>query len=208
MSDRIGKDRGPSEATPSPGGDGPARKPIESMRIRPAYIEDLDVLHGIVRNATRRLDAQGIPQWDEIYPNREILEKDIERQEMCVIEVEGQVAGLIVINEDQPAEYAAVEWACAGRALVVHRLTIAPVHQRCGLASLLMDFAEDTAANEGYNCLRLDAFTLNPAACTLYENRGYRKAGAVCFRKGEFHCYEKATRKERHTQPDRTGRCS
>jgi ribosomal protein S18 acetylase RimI-like enzyme len=170
------------------------------MRIRPAYIEELDVLHGIVRDATRHMDEQGIPQWDEMYPNKAILLKDIERQEMHVIEPDGQVAGFIVINEDQSPEYAAVEWTYPGRTLVVHRLTIAPTYQRRGLATRLMDFAEETAAIQGYSCIRLDAFKHNPAAFTLYENRGYRKAGLVRFRKGEFFCYERAINSERVTE--------
>ncbi len=170
------------------------------MRIRPAYIEEVDVLHSIVRDATRHMDEQGIPQWDEIYPDKAILTKNIERQEMHVIEPDGRVAGIIVINEEQPPEYAVVEWAYPGRALVVHRLTIAPTYRRRGLTTRLMDFAEETAAIQGYNCIRLDAFTRNPAAFTLYENRGYRKAGVVRSRKGEFYCYEKAIDGEKVTE--------
>jgi ribosomal protein S18 acetylase RimI-like enzyme len=162
------------------------------MRIRLAHRKELEVLNSIVKDATKSMDEQGIPQWDEIYPNREILSKDIERQEMHVIEAGGRVAGLIVMNEDQSPEYAAVEWMYPGRPLVVHRLTIHPGYQRIGLATRLMDFAEETAAIKRHACIRLDAFTRNPAAFTLYENRGYRKAGVVHFRKGEFFCYEKA----------------
>jgi ribosomal protein S18 acetylase RimI-like enzyme len=161
------------------------------MRIRLACQEELEALHGIVRDATRHMDEQGILQWDEIYPNKEILSKDVEKQEMHIIELEGRVAGFIVINEDQSPEYAATNWEYPGRALVVHRLTIDPVCQRRGLAKRLMGFAEEAAAVKGYNCIRLDAFTRNPAAFTLYENRGYRRAGKVHFRKGQFYCYEK-----------------
>jgi ribosomal protein S18 acetylase RimI-like enzyme len=164
----------------------------ELVRIRKANMRELDVLHNVVRDATRHMDEQEIPQWDEIYPSREILEKDIEREEIYVIEVDGRVAGLIVMNEDQSPEYVAMAWAFAGRALVIHRLTIAPAHQRRGLASRLMDFAEEFATTQGYDCIRLDAFTRNPAAFNLYESRGYRNAGIVRFRKGEFFCYEKA----------------
>ena len=35
------------------------------MSIRSAYIEEMDVLHGIVRDAVRHMDELGIPQWDE-----------------------------------------------------------------------------------------------------------------------------------------------
>jgi ribosomal protein S18 acetylase RimI-like enzyme len=167
------------------------------MMIRLAHPGELEVLYSIVRDATRHMDEQGIPQWDEIYPNREILSKDLERQEVCVIEVGDHVAGFIVMNENQSLEYAPVKWTYPGQALVIHRLTIHPFYQCNGLAKCLMDFAEETAAAKGYDCIRLDAFTSNAAALKLYENRGYRKAGVVHFRKGQFYCYEKAMKAER-----------
>lgn len=149
------------------------------------------MVHGIVKEATRRMDEQGIPQWDEVYPDRETLARDIEKREMYVIEMDARVAGFIVMNEEQPPEYGAVEWTYPGRAVAIHRLTIDPDVQRRGLATRLMDFAEETAADKGCDCIRLDAFTRNPAALALYETRGYGKVGVVRFRKGEFFCYEK-----------------
>ena len=161
------------------------------ITIRLARIEELEIVYSLVQEAIRHMDYQGIPQWDDIYPSKAILTADIKNRQMHLIEVEGRVAGLIVINEDQSAEYAGVGWKHSGRALVVHRLTIHPDYQRHKLASYLMDFAEEMAATENYDCIRLDAFTRNPAAFTLYESRGYRKAGIVRFRKGDFFCYEK-----------------
>ena len=166
------------------------------MRIRPACPGELETLHGIVQDATRHMDEQGILQWDEVYPNKDILSKDVDRSELYVIEVEGQVAGIVVLNEEQSPEYEAVQWMYPGRALVIHRLTIHPARQGKGMATRLMDFAEETAVIKGYHCIRLDAFTRNPAAFRLYEKRGYRRAGIVHFRKGEFFCYEKAIGRE------------
>lgn len=54
-----------------------------------------------------------------------------------------------------------------------------------------MEFAEEKAEREGYQAIRLDAFTGNPPALALYDHRGYRKAGTVLFRKGWFFCFEK-----------------
>jgi ribosomal protein S18 acetylase RimI-like enzyme len=163
----------------------------EMTTIRLARLEELETVYSLVQEAIRHMDKQGIPQWDDIYPSKAILNADIENRQMHLIEVEGRVAGLIVINEDQSPEYAGVAWEYGGRVLVVHRLTIHPDYQRHRLASYLMDFAEETAAAENYDCIRLDAFTPNPAAFNLYENRGYRRAGIVRFRKGDFFVYEK-----------------
>ena len=81
-----------------------------------------------------------------------------------------------------------MDWNYPGRALVIHRLTIDPAFHRRGLAGRLMDFAEEFALTQRYDCIRLDAFTRNPAAFGLYDRRGYRKAGVVRFRKGDFFC--------------------
>jgi GNAT superfamily N-acetyltransferase len=162
--------------------------------IRIALKDDIEKVLTIVRDATQYMDTQGIPQWDEIYPSRAVLQKDIENQHLYVIENEGEVAGLTTLNEEESPEYRDVKWIFHGRILVVHRLTIAPKRQGGKLASQLMDFAEQEAAFKGYNAIRLDAFTQNPVAINLYEHRGYRNAGTVRFRKGLFFCYEKAIR--------------
>jgi ribosomal protein S18 acetylase RimI-like enzyme len=161
------------------------------VNIRQAVIEDLQPVCRIVKDATRSMDEQGIPQWDDIYPSEDILRDDIKMEQMRVIEIGGRTAGLIVINEEESPEYGDVAWRYSGKVMVVHRLTIDPSCQRGGLATRLMDFAEGIAAAEGYGCIRLDAFIQNPAAMALYEKRGYRKAGSVRFRKGQFFCYEK-----------------
>lgn len=170
------------------------------MKIELARLAELDELHGIIRAATRHMDEQGIPQWDEVYPSRAILKDDIEKQQMFVLGARRQKNGMMVLNEEQAPEYAEVDWKYSGRALVIHRLTIAPAFQRQRLATRLVDFAEEFALTEGYDCIHLDAFTRNPAAFGLYERRGYRKAGVVRFRKGEFFCYEKKVEGERPTK--------
>ena len=58
---------------------------------------------------------------------------------MYVLEAGTQKVGMMVLNEEQSPEYAEVDWKYSGRALVIHRLTIAPAFQRRGLATRLMD---------------------------------------------------------------------
>jgi len=159
--------------------------------VRLARQEELDVVFDLVRAATRAMEALGIAQWDEIYPDKDILRQDLVHCELHVAEAAGSIVGIVAINEVQSPEYGEVIWRFSGRVLVVHRLTVHPASQRQGIAARLMSFVEEFAVVNGYETIRLDAFTHNPAACNLYERRGYRKAGTVRFRKGEFFCYEK-----------------
>jgi len=159
--------------------------------IRSAKMNDLNAVLRIVRNAVQHMDDQGISQWDHLYPDRAILQADIEKSQMHVIVDEDSVMGFITLNEEESPEYNEISWAYHGRVLVVHRLTVHPEHQGRKLASQLMSFAEQIAAQKGYKAIRLDAFIHNPAAISLYEKRDYRNAGTVHFRKGPFYCYEK-----------------
>jgi ribosomal protein S18 acetylase RimI-like enzyme len=159
--------------------------------IRPARIEELPGLIDLVKAAVRHMESQGIYQWDDNYPNTAILQADIEKRHLHVIEVNGQIAGMISINEEQSPEYQTVPWQYAGKALVIHRLTITPAFQRQKLATNLMDFAEKAAENQRYDTIRLDVFTENPSAIKLYKHLGYEEAGTVRFRKGLFFCFEK-----------------
>ncbi len=163
----------------------------ETISIRPARPDEIDVLMEMVRAVVRQLEADGIHQWDDVYPDRVVLRDDVERRDLSVIAVDGAIAGMIVLNEDQPPEYGELSWRGSGRVLVIHRLIIHPDRQRRRLAVRLIEFAEASAAARGYDSIRLDAFTANPAAVALYERSGYRKAGTVKLRKGPFFCFEK-----------------
>ncbi len=166
------------------------------MRNRPANIDDLPMLMGLIHACMRHMDEHGIDQWDNIYPTKLMIRKDIESKSLHVIEDGGKVCGMIAISEDQPAEYGQINWNYDGKILVVHRLAIDPAYQRKKLATRLMSFVEDTARIEGYDAVRLDAFPQNPGAVALYAKLNYRNAGTVTFRKGAFFCFEKLIRNQ------------
>ena len=137
----------------------------------------------------------GIDQWDTIYPSRDTFSADIGTRTLYLASVDppGELAGVVVINDYQNPEYAAVPWTIDSvRIGVVHRLMVATAYQGRGVARALMAFAEARSRELGYDVIRLDAFTRNPRALRLYVGLGYRDAGAVTFRKGVFRCFEKA----------------
>jgi ribosomal protein S18 acetylase RimI-like enzyme len=136
---------------------------------------------------------EGIEQWDDVYPDEATLRADVQARTMHLATREGLgLIGAFVLNDYQNPEYAQVPWTITSqRVAVVHRLMVAPRHQRQGFAHQLMRLAEKHAGDAGYDAVRLDAFSENPRALRLYRELGYRDAGSVMFRKGLFHCFEK-----------------
>jgi ribosomal protein S18 acetylase RimI-like enzyme len=135
----------------------------------------------------------GIDQWDDIYPNEEVVMKDMNDLSLYVLEENNVYIGAVSLNREQDAAYQQVNWQGGEPALVVHRLCVHPNYQGTGLGSRLMDFAEAHAKRNAYASIRLDAYTGNPIAFRMYERRGYRKAGQVYFprRTLPFFCFEK-----------------
>lgn len=166
---------------------------MQSVQIIRAATHDADGAMAVVRTCVADMLAKGIEQWDEVYPDRSTIERDIAEETLYLAMQAGGCRGIIALDERQSNEYRAVRWESAGgKMLVVHRLAIDPAAQGQGIASRLMDFAEEHGRRNGYAGIRLDAFAGNPRALRLYNRRGYRMAGAVTFRKGLFHCFEKS----------------
>ena len=161
-----------------------------SVHIRQADASDLSVITALIRSCVIHMERHGIHQWDEVYPDRTTIANDIERRELYILEHDGSVAGVVTLNEQQESEYRKVRWQFSGKAMVVHSLAVAPAFQGQGCGRELMRFAHGYARGQNYTTIRLDAFSSNPRAVALYERLGYRRAGSVRFRKGEFYCFE------------------
>lgn len=150
-----------------------------------------DVMN-IIQEASEHMEANNIPQWDSIYPDRMTFENDIIENTLFGIFVENVLAGVMVLNCFQDKEYQDIKWKLNdNRPLVVHRLCISPKFQGRGLSKYLMHFAEEYARKNDFISIRLDAFKLNPVSVGLYRKLGYNERGSVNFRKGEFFVFEK-----------------
>lgn len=160
--------------------------------IEPLHIHHLDAVMLLVEGVIKRMKELGIEQWDEVYPARDIIEKDLTKQQAYGYWDNEKLSAYTVLNEEYDQEYSTINWMVNGKALIIHRLMIDAASQGKGIGKKLVDFAEVYASIHGYHSIRLDAFSKNPAALHLYERKNYIKRGEVMFRKGIFYCYEKS----------------
>lgn len=162
------------------------------MEFRGATLSDLPELMALFRAATRQMDAQGILQWDEIYPDEATIRADIVRGQMRVGTRSGKIAVAFMLELCKEGEYEPADWRYREPDFaVLHRLCVHPDFQGQGVAKAAMDFLEGAMLSRGIRTIRLDAFSQNPSALHLYESRGYVKAGEIRYRKGLFYLYEK-----------------
>lgn len=164
------------------------------MNIRLATLEDIEPIMDLVREIVPVMRASGNFQWDDVYPNAGVFEKDVALKQLWVAEIEGEIGGFSAITTDQEPEYASVGWDINEPAIVTHRLAVSIHHRRQGIAEALLKQAEIVALERGITKLRIDTNSNNKATRLLFPKLGYEYAGEISlsFRPNlRFYCYEK-----------------
>ena len=164
------------------------------LTTRRAALADVPTILDLVRRVVPLMQASGNFQWSADYPNAAVFTADIARNHLWVAELDGAIAGVAALTQDQDEEYAQADWDVAEPALVTHRLAVDPAAQGKGVALALMAEAERQAVAQGLRVLRVDTNSENAATQRLFPKLGYRFAGEItlAFRPGlRFFCYEK-----------------
>lgn len=158
--------------------------------VEKANKTDLETVFSIYQQAKLDLEAQGIYQWTENYPARAIIESDIREGLLYLLKKSGKILGAINLSEIQEQAYQSIAWEFdATKVFVIHRLVVDPRHQGKGYASILMNFAENIAAGQGYTSMRLDAYSVNKKVLAFYKKRDYHIRGELYFPEREFPFY-------------------
>lgn len=155
------------------------------MTIRQARREDAPRIMEIYHACTKRLLQQGIDQWSDEYPSREILLQDIRENHTFIAadDKSGEILGVVVLEEAQELEdHQHVKWRGSNdSALFLSRLAVNPDSQNSGIGSLLIEFAEYHAIAYGFGSIRLDADKKQELLYHMYKNRGFHIQGSVWY---------------------------
>jgi ribosomal protein S18 acetylase RimI-like enzyme len=162
------------------------------MEIQLAKTDDLDSIVKIFKSAIENMIKNDILQWDELYPNEDILTDDIRKNQMYKIVFDNDIVSAFVLNKEHDEEYANGTWEYDENSfMVLHRLCVNTEYQNKGFGTRTMKCIEEHLKNTGIESIRLDTFSKNQAALKLYEKLGYKKTGEANWRKGLFYLLEK-----------------
>jgi ribosomal protein S18 acetylase RimI-like enzyme len=164
------------------------------MIIRKAEISDLENIMLMYKSCVAGMVENGIDQWDETYPNTEIISEDLNVGTYYVSEMDGTIIAGINIDQNQDNTYLAIDWEDISNSfLVVHRLGVKEEFWNDGIGKSLMLFTENLVTEKGLNSIRLDTYSGNPKAMEFYRRLGYRELGVINLKpnKNEYYCFEK-----------------
>jgi GNAT superfamily N-acetyltransferase len=158
-----------------------------------AKTENLPQIWDILQKAIARRKADGSKQWQDGYPNPEVVKNDIEKGIGYVLTQNQEIIGYCaVLINDEPA-YSGIEgkWLSDNDFVVVHRIAIAETHLGKGLSKIMMSFIEELAVKNNIYSVKADTNFDNYAMMKSFENAGYVYCGEVYFRGSARKAFEK-----------------
>jgi ribosomal protein S18 acetylase RimI-like enzyme len=118
--------------------------------------------------------------WDPNEVDAEKLLKYVKPDDFYVVLVDGQPAGMAVIQPNQTLQ----DWSSIDestpppKAIYVDYVAVEREFAGRGLVKVLMGKAEDIARQSGAAVIRLDTNGNEPKLCELYEGLGFQRVGA------------------------------
>lgn len=164
------------------------------MIIRKANKTDLDNIMKMYKSCIKGMLENGIDQWDDAYPNTEIISQDLNVGTYYVAEMDETIIGGINIDNNQDDTYLHLDWEDKSDSfLVVHRLGVKEEFWNKKIGKNMMLFSEKLVIEKGLKSIRLDTYSGNPKAMEFYRRLGYSELGTIDLKpdKDKYYCFEK-----------------
>jgi RimJ/RimL family protein N-acetyltransferase len=161
--------------------------------FRKAKISEIPPIWDILQLAIQRRKEEGSDQWQDGYPNPEVVQKDIEKGEGFVLTDGETIVGYSAVLINDEPQYAKIEgkWLTNDDFVVFHRVAISETYLGNGCAQKMIGFIENFARNNNIYSVKADTNFDNVGMIKVFEKLGYRFCGEVYFRGGQRKAYEK-----------------
>lgn len=140
--------------------------------------KDIEQIVKILNDAKKRMKEDGLEQWSDQqggYPNLETIKNDVKVGQIYKYQTAGDIAAIIVINDDFYDSYPLTPNPETSRA--IHRVAVSNDYLGQGIGKKLYKSAEAKIKDMGYNTVIVDTYTKNQKMCGLIKACGYTNVG-------------------------------
>ena len=164
-----------------------------NYQFRKAILTEIPAIWEILKEAIQRRKEEGSNQWQDGYPNPEVIQKDIENGQGFVLTDQETIVGYtaVLINDEPEYEKIIGKWQTHADFVVYHRVAIAPNYLGKGLAKKMLTCIEEFAIENNIYSVKADTNFDNKPMLALFEKLGYKYCGEVYFRGSARRAYEK-----------------
>ena len=166
----------------------------ELRRLRHAVAEEQDTIWTILQQAIQKRKEEASEQWQDGYPNPEVIANDIEKNYAYVcVDEDDVILGYVALIFDIEPAYDNIEghWLTERPYAGIHRLAVNQEPYVKGIATWMMKAVEPICKELGYYSIKVDTNFDNIGMLRVFEKLDYVYCGEVYFRGAARKAFEK-----------------
>ena len=164
-----------------------------NYHFRKAATSDIPEIWAILQQAIIRRKMDGSNQWQDGYPNPDVVKNDIENEYGYVLTEGKNIIGYCAVIVNYEPEYLKIEgkWLTNSDFVVIHRLALSENYLGKNLSKTMIEFVEDFAKSKDIYSIKVDTNHDNIPMLKIFEKSGFSFCGIVHFRGSPRRAYEK-----------------
>lgn len=157
------------------------------MEFKKSVKKDIPRIMEIISQAQEYFKNQGIDQWQNNYPNEDVINNDIENEDSYVMIKDGEIVATTVISFEKEKPYDHIrdgKWLTNGDYGVIHRVAVDNKYKGLGLSHQIIKYTEEVCKDNGIQSIKVDTHEDNITMQSLLKKNGFEYCGIIYLEDG------------------------
>lgn len=157
------------------------------MEFRKSVKSDIPKIMSIIKQAQAYFKDQNIDQWQNGYPNEEVINNDIKNEESYVMIKDNEILATTVISFQKESSYKNIidgKWLTNGDYGVIHRVVVDNTYKGLGLSHKIIKYTEKLCLEKGVHSIKVDTHEQNIPMQILLKKNGFEYCGIIYLEDG------------------------
>ncbi|BFK82118.1 GNAT family N-acetyltransferase [Clostridium baratii] len=152
------------------------------MKLRKSVNEDINNIMQIIDEAKEALKEQGIDQWQNGYPNADVIRNDILNNDSYVFIKNNEIVATSVVSFAGEKTYDKIydgSWISNDEFAVIHRIAISNKYKGTGIASEIIKMIENICLDKNVHSIKVDTHEFNMPMQKLLKKNDFKYCGVI-----------------------------
>jgi uncharacterized protein YqgV (UPF0045/DUF77 family) len=152
------------------------------MEFRKTVEADIDSIMKIIKQAQDYFKEKGINQWQNNYPNVEVISNDVAEKNSYVLVQNNDIVATAVVSFNGERTYESIyegKWISNKEYAVVHRIAVNNNHKGLGLLSKIIKNVEEVCIEKGVSSIKVDTHEQNLSMQKLLRKNKFEHCGII-----------------------------
>lgn len=152
------------------------------MIFRKTTTEDINKVIKIINQAKVYFKEMKIDQWQDGYPNEEVIKKDITNNSSYVLEKDGDIVATAMFSIERDINYDNIydgKWLTKNEYAVIHRIAVNNDFKGLKLGAEIVNNAVKICKENNIGSIRIDTHENNISMQKFLKNNGFKYCGVI-----------------------------